>query len=122
MEQSTNPEEVNRLAQQLAEAMAARQYAEATTLWSQLTAELPSLQGNPTVPVVIALRDGRPNDALHLLTSYPDDQWLQLRAMCLHAIGDPLWEGYARAAEQSDDQFVRDAMGHLLRKPEEQGA
>jgi type III secretion protein HrpB1 len=87
---------------------------EAMSLWEQLSEKVPELKENPTVPVVLTLRSGRAMDAMHLVNTFPEDSWPQLKAMCLHALDDPAWESYARKCEDSSDPFIRKAMQRLL--------
>jgi type III secretion protein HrpB1 len=108
-----NVDESTQIAVEMKAAMAAGQFDLARSLWARLGEMVPALRDDPTLPVLAALGEGRANDALHLVNALPDDEWPQLRAMCMHACGDSQWERYAQAAEQSDDPFVRDAMKRL---------
>ncbi len=66
-------------------------------------------------PIMIAIQRGRVRDALRHLYTLDDDRCPELKALCLHLVGDPLWEGEARAlVDSSPHAYVRRAMRQLL--------
>ena len=117
--QSTTDIDAKAMAIEMAELMAAGENDRAAMIWIELQDAIPGVAANPTMPVMLAIRRGRPQDALQLLNSIGEDDWPDLRALSLHAMGDPTWASYALANEDNPDPHVRAAMRRLLERPVE---
>jgi len=66
-------------------------------------------------PIMIAIQRGMVREALQYIYTLDDDRCPELKALCLNLVGDPVWEGEARAlAENSPHPHVRRAMQQLL--------
>jgi predicted Zn-dependent protease len=63
---------------------------------------------------LIAIQRGQPTEALCYLNNLEGVDCEDLRALCMHCCGDPLWEGIAaNLAENSPKPHVREAMNRL---------
>jgi hypothetical protein len=65
--------------------------------------------------VMIGIFRGRLRDMLLMLNDLGEDRALGLKAVCLHLLDDPLWEGIALHVEEtSTDPEMRQSMQTLL--------
>ena len=107
-------DEVSRLGRALIDSIMQDRFDEAESLLERLCAAHPDARSLLIFPVAIALRRGRPQDALHLVNGLHENERPDLKALCLHALGDPLWHGYALEHQDSDDPDIRKTMRGLL--------
>lgn len=94
---------------------------QAENLYEQLCVDRPEAKAQLIFPVMIAIQRGRAKEAWQLVNAYPEDQYPELRALCLKVMGDPLWYSYAAPLEDHPDRYIRAAMRHLLGRPIEEG-
>lgn len=87
---------------------------EADALYQQMCEMHPAAQDMLVFPVLIAIQRGQALDALRHINSLPSDRCPELRALCLHMLGDPQWHGEATALLASPDPAIRTAMQQLL--------
>jgi type III secretion protein HrpB1 len=115
-------EPTNELIDQFSLAVLKGNFYVAGQLLDELAQCEPETAALPVCSTMLALAQGRAQEALQNLTcsgSAPNE----LRAICLQAIGDPTWEGLARSlVETSDSPFVRNAMRALLGQEAEAAA
>jgi len=109
------------MARAVADAIRENRIDEAESLLNQLCAVYPAPGDFTVFGVVIAIQRGRPREALWALEALPGDAYPELKALCLHVLDEPTWEGRAREIEDSDsaDPVVRRAMRQLLDRPVE---
>lgn len=110
------PDDAPALAQKIIERIKANDLDEAEKLLAQMHDAYPQTRDVPVFEVVIALMRGWTLDALRIVNGLPDGRSPELKAICLKVLGDPLWQGYATAHEESDNPYVRLAMRSLLGK------
>jgi len=105
----------------VADAIRGDRIDEAEALLNQLGAVYPAPDDLAVFGVVIAIQRGQAREALWALESLPGDAHPELKALCLHVLGEPTWEGRARELEddESVDPVVRRAMRQLLGRPVE---
>lgn len=108
------------LVKALVEAIESNRLDEADTLLAQLQEANPAAREVLVFPTVIAIRRGHALDALQHINSLPDGRCDELKALCLYALGDPTWHRYAEEKADDPDPFVREAMRHLLGRPNTQ--
>ncbi|HET7865179.1 MAG TPA: HrpB1 family type III secretion system apparatus protein [Burkholderiaceae bacterium] len=103
------------LALEVADAIRQGRLDDAEALLDELHALDPATRDLLVFPVVIAIQRGRVRDALQHLYTLDEDRCPELKALCLNLLGDPLWEGEARALlDHSPHPHVRRAMQQLL--------
>lgn len=103
------------LALEVADAIRQGRLDDAEALLDELHALDPATRDLLVFPVVIAIQRGRVRDALQHLYTLDEDRCPELKALCLNLLGDPLWEGEARALlDHSPHPHVRRAMRQLL--------
>jgi hypothetical protein len=73
-------------------------------------------------PIMIALQRGRAEEAWQLVNGTADNEYPDLKALCLRVLNDPLWHSYAVAHEDHPDPYIRKAMRELLGRPVETDA
>lgn len=100
--------------QTLVDAIQGDRVDEAEALLAQLCEVNPAACNVHVFPTVIAIRRGRALDALHRINDLPEGEGVELKALCLYALGDPTWHRYAQEKADDPDPFVREAMRHLL--------
>jgi len=112
------------MARAVADAIRENRIDEAESLLNQLCAVYPVPGDLAIFGVVIAIQRGRTREALWALEALPGDAYPELKALCLHVLGEPTWEGRARELEDdgSADPVVRRAMRQLLGRPVEDAA
>ncbi len=103
------------LAREVADAIRQGRLDEAEARLEELHALDPATQDLLVFPTMIAIRRGRVREALQHIYTLDDDRCPELKALCLNLVGDPLWEGEARALlDHSPHPHVRRAMQQLL--------
>lgn len=103
------------LAREVADAIRQGRLDDAESLLEELHARDPATQDLLVFPVMIAIQRGRVREALQHIYTLDDDRCPELKALCLNLVGDPLWEGEARALlDHSPHPHVRRAMQQLL--------
>jgi type III secretion protein HrpB1 len=103
------------LAREVADAIRQGRLDEAQARLEALHAMDPATQDLLVFPTMIAIRRGRVREALQHIYTLDDDRCPELKALCLNLVGDPLWEGEARALmDTSPHPHVRRAMRQLL--------
>lgn len=102
-------------AREVADAIRQGRLDEAEARLEELHEMEPASRDLLVFPVMIAIQRGRVRDVLREIYALDDDRCPELKALCLNLVGDPLWEGEARAlAECSPHPHVRRAMQQLL--------
>lgn len=102
-------------AREVAHAIRQGRLDDAEARLEELHALDPATEDLLVFPIMIAIQRGRVRDALRHLYTLDDDRCPELKALCLHLVGDPLWEGEARAlVDNSPHAYVRRAMQQLL--------
>jgi hypothetical protein len=102
-------------AREVAHAIRQGRLDDAEAALAELHALDPATEDLLVFPVMIAIQRGRVRDALRHIYTLDDDRCPELKALCLNLIGDPLWEGQARALlDTSPHAHVRLAMQQLL--------
>ncbi|WP_175865932.1 HrpB1 family type III secretion system apparatus protein [Burkholderia cepacia] len=107
-------DDVAQLGRTLIDSIMGGRLDDAEVLLERLCSAHPAARSLLIFPVAIAIRRGRPQDALHLVNGLHEDERPDLKALCLHALGDPLWHGYAVEHQDSLDPDIRKAMRGLL--------
>lgn len=102
------------LVKALVEAIESNRLDDADALLAQLYDVNPDAREALAFPTVIAIRRGRALEALQHINSLPDGRCDELKALCLYALGDPMWHRYAEERVDDPDPFVREAMRQLL--------
>lgn len=103
------------LAREVAHAIRQGRLDEAEARLEELHALDPATEDLLVFPIMIAIQRGRVREALQHLYTLDDDRCPELKALCRHLVGDPLWEGEARAlVDNSPHAYVRRAMQQLL--------
>lgn len=103
------------LAREVADAIRQGRLDDAEARLEELHALDPATQDLLVFPTMIAIGRGRVREALQHIYTLDDDRCPELKALCLNLVGDPLWEGEARALlDTSPHPHVRRAMQQLL--------
>lgn len=105
------------LLKELVEAIEGDRLDKAETLLAQLCEVNPAAREELIFPTLIAIRRGQALDALRHINSFPEGRYDEFKALCLYALGDPMWQRYAEEKADDPDPFVRDAMRKLLGRP-----
>ena len=87
---------------------------ESEALYDALCAALPEAREWLVFPVLFAIQRGQLGDALLLVNQQPEERCPELKALCLHLLGDPSWHGLAESLEDDPEPAVRLAMRELL--------
>jgi type III secretion protein HrpB1 len=109
--------EASSLARRIVSRICSGELDEAETLLAQLHASTPASRDALVFPVMISILRGQLHDAWQMVNGLPDERCPELKAFCLHMLGDPTWHSYAVASEDSADPYVRQAMRRLLGRP-----
>ncbi|WP_233836516.1 HrpB1 family type III secretion system apparatus protein [Paraburkholderia sp. ZP32-5] len=120
--QANEADNVEQLGQTIVDCIRQDRLDDAETLWERLCNVHPEAGKLLIFPVSIAIRRGRVQDAWQIVNGLHDDDSPGLKALCLHALGDPLWHGYAVADQDHPDPRIRKAMRGLLGLDAEAGA
>ncbi|HET9645463.1 MAG TPA: HrpB1 family type III secretion system apparatus protein [Burkholderiaceae bacterium] len=111
------------LTRAMVEAIRDNRLDEAEAMLEELNEIAPFTKEFLVFPVLIAIQRGYVKEALQHLNSLGEDAAPELKALCLHILGDPSWHYYAQSCLESPRQDVRTAMRRLLEMPaEEQGS
>lgn len=112
---SKHKEEVAIQAREVADAIREGRLDEAEVALEALHVLDPATEELLVFPVLIAIQRGMVREALQYIYALGEDRCPELKALCLNLLGDPLWEGEARAlVENSPHAHVRRAMQLLL--------
>jgi hypothetical protein len=100
----------------IADAIRTGQLDAAEALLDQLKAVDPHADFLTVFTVIILIQRRRARDALWMLDELGEERFAELRALCLHMLGDPTWEGIAHRVVDSHDAepVARLAMRQLL--------
>ncbi|WP_193102692.1 HrpB1 family type III secretion system apparatus protein [Burkholderia sp. Z1] len=112
--QPDDDDDVAQLGRAVIDSIMGDRFDEAEGLLERLCVARPAARSLLIFPVAIAIRRGRPQDALHLVNGLHEDERPDLKALCLHALGDPLWHSYAVEHQDSPDPDTRKVMRGLL--------
>jgi len=107
-------DDVAQLGRALIDSIMGDRLGDAEVMLERLCSAHPAAKSLLIFPVAIAIRQGRPQDALHLVNGLREDERPDLKALCLHALGDPLWHSYAVEHQDSPDPDIRKVMRGLL--------
>lgn len=108
-------EEVAAQAREVADAIRDGRLDEAQVALEALHVLEPATEQLLVFPIMLAIQRGRVREALQYIYTLDDDRCPELKALCLNLVGDPLWEGEARAlVDHSPYPHVRRAMQQLL--------
>jgi predicted Zn-dependent protease len=108
-------EEVAAQTREVADAIRQGRLDEAEAALEALYARYPATEELLVFPIMIAIQRGMVREALQHIYTLGDDRCPELKALCLNLVGDPVWEGEARAlVDNSPHPHVRRAMQQLL--------
>jgi type III secretion protein HrpB1 len=112
--QSNHVDEAAQLGRAVIDSIWENRLDEAEAFLERLCEVRPAARSLMIFPVAIAIRRGRSEDAWQLVNGLREDESPGVKALCLHALGDPLWHSHALEHQDSPDPFIRKAMRGLL--------
>lgn len=115
---STVEDRISAVRDELRDALSTFRLDDAELAYAELTDQLgvdPDSDDMLAPRVMLGIFNGRLNDMLQMLNGLGEDRGLGLKAVCLHMMGDPTWEGLAAQVEETSASDVeRGAMQSLL--------
>ena len=102
------------LARAMRDALREGQLDDAQAMLDQLSSIIGDEQHLLTFRVLIAIQRGHIREALQMVHAQGHQDGAELKALCLHLLGDPSWHGEATALLDSPNANTRRAMAELL--------